>query len=510
MNKRGLLFKNVEGRKPNTNVFDMSHEKKLSGNMGKLIPVLCMECLPGEKVKGNSEMLIRLAPLMAPLMHRVNAYIHFFAVPHRIIWDNFPDFITGGKDGKAAPVHPYLLYNEAHKDDYFVGSLPDYFGIPPINPSVTVLNEQRINSLPFRAYQTIYNEYYRDQTLTTEISVNKGDGAEPIYGSLLGLRSRQWEKDYFTSAQITTQRGDDVLIPTDITYKSPTELTDANGDPYPGSATIGLESQSGDLYGDSSAIPVTVDNIDSIASTINDLRTSIVLQQWLEKNMRAGGRYVEQILSHFGKRVPDYRLQRPELIGGGKQPIVISEVLNMAENVDTALGKQSGHGISVGNSAMFNYTCDEHCFIIGILSVIPRSAYYQGIPKLFTKVDKFDYPFPEFAHIGEQPVLKKELFVDLTDATNENNNGVFGYQGRYAEYKYIPDSVHGEFRTSLEYWHLGRKFSSTPELNNSFTECVPDTRIYAVQDDATQKMWIQIYNSIRSIKPLPVYGTPVL
>lgn len=502
---RGQIFKSISGKKPRTNVFDLSHEKKLSGNPAELIPIFLEDTLPGSSYRVTTELLIRLAPLMAPLMHRVNAYVHYFHVPYRLLWDNWKDFITGGVQGTSAPTHPYIPISETVKGKLAVGSLADYLGIPPVDQSATITGVMNINSLPFRAYQLIYNEYYRDQTLTNEQFISKGDGAETDF-SCMDIKKRMWEKDYFSSALTKSQRGDDVLIPMDVLYRDYANMYQQG----PGETPIGdgAASFAGGALSSSGGGTAKIENIEGLSATINDLRTSVALQQWLEKNARAGARYVEQILAHFGRRVPDYRLQRPEYIGGGKQPIVISEVLSNFESTETPQGKMTGHGISAGSGAGFKYTCDEHGLIMGILSVMPRSCYYQGVPRMYFRNDKLDYAFPEFAHLGEQQIFSNELYIDYGDL--DHIGPVFGYQSRYAEHKYVPDTVHGEMRTNLEFWHWGRKFSSPPVLNHSFVECNPDTRIFAVQDEASQKLWIQLYNNVRAIKPLPVYGTPIL
>lgn len=508
MSKRGLIFKSISGKKPRTNVFDLSHEKKLSMDFAKLTPIYLQECIPGDKFKVNTELHIKFAPMIAPVMHRINAYVHYFFVPNRLVWDNWQNFITGGVDGDDNHQVPTIPIEQATSANFVVGELADYFGIPPA-PNGSVGSNRYINALPFRAYQTIYNEFYRDQSLTPAVLVEKTDVLSfQEITSICTLRSRQWEKDRFTSALTETQRGADVNIPMDLSYRDNAQILNPDGTPYEPVTrdVLGAESNFGRLQAEAGGLK-GIDNIESLGATINDLRTSIVLQQWLEKNARAGARYVEQILAHFGRRVPDYTLQRPQYLGGGKQTIQISEVLANFENADVAQGKMAGYGVSIGNGAGFKHTCDEHGYIIGILSILPRTCYYQGIPRMFFKENKFDFAFPEFAHLGEEPVYTNEIYDDYATLSNKT---LFGYQSRFSDYKFIQDSVHGDFRGNLDFWHLGRKFAAPPLLNNSFTEANPSNRIFAIQDESAQKIWCQLYNNVRAIRPLPVFGTPIL
>lgn len=507
MSKRGLIFKTIAGRKPKTNVFDLSHEKKLSCDMAELVPIYLQECMPGDKFRGNTELYIKFAPLISPLYHRINAYIHYFFVPNRIVWDNWETFITGGVDGLDNRTCPVMTINTALAANYAKGTLADYFGIPPA--PVTVGSNRYINALPFRAYQQVYNDYYRDQTLTTEVAFGKGDAvSDAEIPALATMRKRQWEKDRFTSALTTTQRGADVNIPMDPVYTDYAEIY-AQGT---GQSPITTGGQVSTVAGTPGSLTdgnesLKIENIESMQATINDLRTSVRLQEWLEKNARAGSRYIEQILAHFGVKVPDYRLQRAELIGTHKQTVMISEVLANMESEDVALGKMAGHAVSAGAGSGFKYTCLEHGYIIGILSVLPRTCYGEGFPRMFFKEDKLDFPFPEFGNLGEQPVYTNEIWDNYSSISNKT---LFGYQSQYAEHKYQPDTVHGDFRDTLDFWHLGRKFSTPPVLNNSFTEANPDTRIFAIQNPDADHLWIQAYNSIQAIRPLPVFGTPIL
>lgn len=445
--------------------------------------------------------------MIAPMMHRVNVYMHYFFVPNRLVYDNWQNYITGGSTGLLEPTFPTIELNEANKTLWDHGSLADYLGVPAPEAGSTLVSSAHINALPFRAYQLIYNEFYRDQTLTPAVGVTKLDtvsSGEEI--AIMDLRYRSWEKDYFTSALPWTQRGATVVLPNTPTYKKPSIVRNVEDDePYPSSSLDPLSSQGGELYDAVGLKELYLDNITGIDISIINLRRAARLQEWLEKNATGGSRYIEQILAHFGVKSSDARLQRPEYLGGGKTPVVISEVVSMVKEATNPQGTMAGHGISVGNLMGFNKFFEEHGFVIGIMSVMPRTAYQQGLPRMFSKVDRFDYYWPEFAEIGEQPILQKEVMLDLATILNDN---VFGYTPRYAEYKFNLSTIHGDFKTSLSYWHMARIFVDPPVLNDSFVECVPTVRPFAVETG--DHLWIQLYNSVKALRPMPVFGTPRL
>ncbi|MDR0692494.1 MAG: hypothetical protein LBF69_05605 [Prevotellaceae bacterium] len=529
------LFTSVKVKRPKRNVFDLSHERKLSFNMGDLVPIFLEEVVPGDSFRLNTELFIRLAPMLAPMMHRVNVYTHFFYVPNRLVFDKWQDFITGGVDGQDETVFPnFNVFDTPDPTLFLDGSLSDYLGLPslPAVPPSPSFSEFFVNSLPFRSYQLIYNEFYRDQTLTPEVVFGKGSTVSSAdIGSICKLRRRSWEKDYFTSALPWPQRGADVLLP--LGESAPVVFDGFPiGNPPEFVNSVGSRVDIGDLqstrfpmipgspYGiGSSGAPtqplgldprgsLQADLSDASSSTINEWRRALRLQEWLEKNARAGSRYIEQILSHFGVRSSDARLQRPEFLGGGKSPVVISEVLQTSASDDvTPQGNMSGHGVAVGNTHGFKKFFEEHGFVIGIMSVLPRTAYFQGVPKKFFKSDKFDYFWPSFAHLGEQPILNKELYVSSDADVNEST---FGYTPRYAEYKYAPNTVHGDFRSNMSYWHMARSFSSRPNLNAAFVSSDPTHRIFAVTDPSVHKLYAQVYHNCKAIRPMPKFGTPTL
>jgi len=505
------LFNSVKMTKPQKNVFDLTHDVKLSANMGNLTPILTMECVPGDKVDLSCESMIRFAPMVAPVMHRMDVTMHYFFVPNRILWDNWEKFITNANSGIVSPTIPMFGAWNSNATLLAAQSLKtaDYLGVPPIPVTGTTT---AINALPFAAYQCIYNEYYRDQNLIAPVDYKLIDGNNDTgiarLAELTTLRNRAWEHDYFTASLPFAQKGPAVDIPLGsvsgeaaVYANNPTNGTTIDGTPY----DIPMDNNSSSLSIPANALFASAESMEVQPTTINELRRAFRLQEWLEKNARGGTRYIENILAHFGVKSSDARLQRPEYITGVKSPVVVSEVLQSGQSDTTPQGNMAGHGISVSSGRTGSYYCEEHGYIIGIMSVMPKTAYQQGIPKTFLKNDPLEYFWPSFAHIGEQEVTKNELY-----AYTSNANDTFGYVPRYAEYKYMPSRVAGDFRTTLDYWHLGRIFDTEPELNQDFIECTPEatSRIFAVEDPEAQKLYCHVLNKIKAVRPMPKYGTP--
>jgi len=382
-----------------------------------------------------------------------------------------------------------------------------------------------VSALPFAAYQRIWFDYYRDQNLTSPATYDPpqlDDGINTVGAAIGVLHNRCWEHDYFTAALPWAQKGPSVYVPMSRSPQAPNDPSGQwiinplnqlegfdNQVPYGDATNIlpatGAGAQPG-LGSDTDSQLVSGANAIAIAAgTINDLRKAYKLQEWLEKNARGGTRYKESILAHYGVNTSDKRLQRPEYITGLKTPVVITQVLNTTGTDTLPQGNMAGHGVSLTTGKAGSYFCEEHGTIMGIMSIMPKTAYQQGIQKQFIKYDYLDYGWPEFAHLGEQPIDYNELYAYQVPV---NSAEPFGYIPRYAEYKFMQNRVCGEFRSTLNYWHMGRIFTDLPVLNDEFVISDPTTRIFAVTDPGTEHMYVQVLNHIKALRPLPKYGSP--
>lgn len=531
-------FNSVELTRPKRSAFDLSHDKRLTTLMGKLTPVLCVECVPSDMFRGSTEMLARLAPLLAPIYDRIEIFVHFFFVPNRLVWDEWETFITGGRlgvgiDPAEAPIPPCADIGALLADSitrFAEGELSDYLGIPDLNavdPDPSDWDGLTIDLMPFAAYQLIWYEYYRDRNFepddTLSFPLSSGVLGAAQAGDYMNWRPRAYAHDYFSSSLPFTQRGEEVLMPVTLGGSAPLYVHPISGGTT--DADVAGEENSinvlwnvpidrnfettGDLY-------VKGEDFDGTSTSINDFRSAYALQVWLERNAVGGSRYTESTQAHFGVKPQDSRLQRPEYIGGGRVNVQISEVVSTAwatqDAVEVPQANMAGHGMAYGNSNRFKYFCTEHGLIIGLMSIMAPATYQQGLPRMFRRRSFLDYPWPTFAQLGEQEVSNYELFVNPANLTEDENGDVplFGYQSRYADWKYICNSNHGAFRSSLNFWHLTRIFADTPVLGLDFVNfdnALAD-RIFAVSAAGGDNFWMYIHNNLTVKRPLPYFGTP--
>lgn len=617
--QRGAIFKNVERTKVNFSTFDLSNESKLTCKMGKLVPFMTCEMLPGDRFRWNTNVFARLAPMVNPIMHRMDVRYSFFFVPYRILWKHWPEFRAEGngdvlaKDRAdyQAPEHPYFplgdfIYDSSHGNrKYFSpGSLSDYLGFPArqvlksrfdFTYNASSRNCKLAGSYPFSvaAYAAIYDNYFRNQLLEKSFAtcINErfgnlvpegyylcdGNNRDPLavildddWSASDGIANRvvttngglcpaNLEHDYYTAATYAPQLGEAVELPI-VTGEStvmhiPNLLVGTVRDPHEASyiyagnnetihdstkqfgAVTNLYTLDGPFnqlyfrtfYTDQSSNVVQTSSHQMYARgqdvevpfdvnaniTIRDFRALQALQRYREKLLAFGTRYQEWLQGTYLVWDGDSRLDKPEYIGSYSQPVQISEVLQTSSTTDepSPLGDYAGRGVSAGQCRTFSYQAPEDGLIMGILQITPRTGYMTGVPHSFLRESPYDYHNPFFEHIGEQEVYASELFLanDTVDASNEGDlkGPIFGYNPRYAEYKYRPDEIHGDFLTDgMLSWHLARDFSSVPKMDASFFHAINNERIFAVTDEEYDKFFVQIFTKLIANRPMTQFSTP--
>lgn len=482
--------------------FSLSHYKLLSCNMGPIVPIGLVEVLPGDTMQQATTALVRCAPMLAPVMHPVHTQIHHWFVPNRLVWDEWEDFITGGPDGESLPDYPVL--NAPAVGGFAVGSLGDYFGIP------TGVAGLEVSALPFRAYSLIFNEWYRDQDLVDAVPFSDASGLDTTTNTT--LLSSAWAKDYFTTARPWSQKGPDISLPLGesapiVGRNMPFDNTRT------GDNLVNILNDAGDLrrisgsadssyiYGSNTSSgtgQLVADLSDATAVNVNDVRRAFALQRYAEARARYGSRYTEY-LRYLGVRSSDARLQRPEYLGGGKQTIQFSEVLQTAPG-DGAVGDLYGHGIGAVRSNRYRRFFEEHGYVISVMTTKPISVYSQSLHRTWNRRTKEDYFQKELQHIGQQEILNKEIY-----AAHSQPDGTFGWQDRYDEYRHATSSIAGEFRTVLDHWHFAREFGSAPALNSDFVTANPTDRPFA--SHVSDTLYVMASHSIQTRRLLSKTGS---
>ena len=457
------------------------HYNLLTTKLGLLQPTSCFEANPGETIQMSTSALIRVDPLVTPVMHPVSVIIHTWQIPMRTLWDGFEEFITGGEDGLNNDTPP-----QASSVTVSEGDVIESMGVKP----GTGRTYTRFAPL---AYARTWNKRYRDQQLQSEID-------ESTYNGNVAPKNVNWERDYFTASRPSPVLGAQATLPLGTKAPVATDVA-AQGNEY----TIYSTSLSGYRYQDASATTLRLggsggneansmyaDLQNATGASINDVRTMFAVQRWQEARNLYGARFTEYLRS-IGVRSSDARLQDPEYLGGGKQTVSFSEVLNVSSATGAdAVGTMRGHGIAAIKTRPFRRFIEEHSMILTVMAVRPKAIYMDGQHKMFDRLTKFDFWQKELQNVGLSPIKNKEIKVD-----HASPDGTFGWNDNYASYNHIPSRISGEFRSTEDVWHFGRDLSaSDPALNDSFISCVPARRMFHNTAD-TDKLKCMVNHSVR-------------
>lgn len=512
----GHNFSKVPNAEIPRSSFDRSHGYKTAFDSGYLVPVFADEALPGDTFNCKMTAFGRLATPLHPLMDNIYLSSFFFAVPIRLIWDNWEKFNGSQANPGDSTDYTVPIMSSTASTGYAEASLHDYLGIPPGVPDLDH------SSLWHRAYNLIWNEWFRDQNLQNSVVVDTDDGPDDPTDYVLLRRGKR--HDYFTSSLPWPQKGDSVSLPlgtvapvvsTGLTF-SMYNLNDSTEynvrTTSTGNVDINGTPSSTGVARWGSPTGLETDLSTATAATINQLRQAFQVQKLYERDARGGTRYTEIVKAHFGVTSPDARLQRPEYLGGGRTRLGMQTVPQTSETGTTPQGNLAAFGTVVANQHGFTKSFTEHCVLIGMVHVGADLNYQQGLNRMFSRSTRFDFYWPALAHIGEQAVLNKEIYAQGSTGGTDDD-GVFGYQERFAEYRYKPSLVTGAMRssaaTSLDTWHLAQDFAALPALNASFIEDNPPiSRVVAVPSEP--EIIFDSFFDMKCARPMPVYGVPGL
>lgn len=527
--------------------FDRSSSVKTSFNAGDIVPFYLEEVLPGDTFNVKTSRVVRMQTLLTPMMDNVYLDTYYFFVPNRLVWDHWKEFCGENTESAWIPETEYAMPQITAPDGgWNIGTIADYFGIP------TGVSGLSVSALPFRAYALIMNEWFRDENLQDPLVVPTDDSTvagvnTDTYVTDVAKGGKPFVAckyhDYFTSALPSPQKGPDVTIPVaeagnlPVVFKSETipsnlypqaanAVVKPDGTSFANSSMVSDSGSTVFLYNTSSGpsgdiSPLVFNNLWAVqdggvaAATINQLRLAFQIQKFYEKQARGGSRYTEVIRSFFGVTSPDSRLQRPEYLGGNRVPININQVIQQSgtgESSTTPQGTVVGMSQTTDSHSDFTKSFTEHGFIIGVMVARYDHTYQQGLDRLWSRKDKFDYYWPVFANIGEQAIKNKEIYAQGTAEDDE----VFGYQEAWAEYRYKPSRVTGEMRSSapqsLDVWHLGDDYEKLPSLSAEWIQEDASTinRVLAVSSELANQFFADIYVKNYCTRPMPMYSIPGL